>query len=80
MTEKKIYLRYLGTGAAIINVPARDLTFEEFEKAQAAGHDLLTSGLYELAEPEKQESNTEYPAPETETTPWRNEKSKKRGK
>lgn len=59
MEERKVYLRYIGTGAAIVGVPARDLTLEEFEKATTNGHDLLASGIYELAEP-----NTEYPGGE----------------
>lgn len=55
--EKKIYLKYTGNGAAIFGVPARDLTIEEAEKAKAEGHDLLNSGIYELAEPP---TDTEY--------------------
>lgn len=79
MEEKKIYLKYIGTGAAIIGVPARDLTKDEADVARVLGHDLLASGIYKLAEPEAtaneippHTTNTEYQASE--------DKSKKRGK
>lgn len=45
-----IYAKYLGTGEGIPDIPARNLTKEEYdalsEENKAA---LLTSGLYELA-------------------------------
>lgn len=60
MEERKVYLKYTGTGAAIWNVPARDLTKEE---AETHGEErLLASGIYELAE--KSDQSAGGPLPE----------------
>lgn len=50
-------LRYVGAGAALLDVPARDLTAEESAEFDVAT--LLASGLYEPAH--------EAPAQEGET-------------
>jgi hypothetical protein len=61
MTEKvEVVLKYVGDGAFLPNVPARDLAADDLkaiaEVDTAGEHDrkaLLKSGLYEPAEPAK---------------------------
>lgn len=47
------YLKYIGAGSYLPDVPARDLTKEEAEY-HGVGR-LLDSRLYELVEPEKKQ-------------------------
>lgn len=47
-------LKYVGGGAFLIGVPARDLTDEEIEELGLDRKILIESGLYE-EEPEKHE-------------------------
>lgn len=54
------YLKYIGAGSYLPDVPARDLTKEEAEY-HGAGR-LLDSGLYELVEKPKEK---EKPHPKT---------------
>lgn len=42
-----VYLKYVGNGANLAGVPARDLTYEEAK--QHGEENLLRSGLYERA-------------------------------
>ena len=67
----EIYLKYIGAGSYLPDVPARDLTKDEAEY-HGIGR-LLDSHLYERIL-EEQKPNTEYQAAEPEEQP------KKRGK
>lgn len=53
-----IYLKYIGAGSYLPDVPARDLTKEEAEY-HGVGR-LLDSHLYELIEQKEEESDTQY--------------------
>ena len=46
MTERKVYLKYIGNGSYLPDVPARDLTKEEAEY-HGVGR-LVDTKLYEL--------------------------------
>lgn len=47
--SEEIGLYYIGKGASLDNIPARDLTLEEVERFDAAA--LIASGLYSATAP-----------------------------
>ena len=52
--EKRPNLAFVGGEQFIVGVPARDLTADELDERELKAADLLASGLYVEAKPEKE--------------------------
>jgi hypothetical protein len=58
MSREVIMLRYIGHGAWLPDIPARDLTDEEVEQ-HGGEKALVASGLYEKVKPAKAEKENQ---------------------